>query len=180
MRSQRLGIAAILAIYMILGAIYSLVTPIFEPPDELSHYPVVKHIADGLGLPVQRPGSESLWQQEGSQPPAYYLLAAALTVWIDTDDLAAIHQLNPMTNLGNPLAPGNKNVVIHTDRESFPWQGTTLAVHLIRLLSLLLGAGTGYFTYRIAREIAPQRPIWLWHPRFWSSSTLCSCSSALR
>ena len=137
--------------------IYSLVTPIFEPPDELSHYPVVKYIADGLGLPVQRPGSETLWQQEGSQPPAYYLLAAAITAWIDTDDLVAIHQLNPMTNLGNPLASGNKNVIIHTDRESFPWQGTTLAVHLIRLLSLLLGAGTGYFTYRIAREIAPQR-----------------------
>ncbi len=142
---------------MVLGVVYSLATPIFEASDELWHYPVVKYIADGRGLPVQRPGVETLWQQEGSQPPAYYALAALATAWIRTDDLPEVRWLNPMANTGRPLAAGNKNLVIHTQREAFPWHGTALAVHLIRLLSVLLGASAVYLTYLLALEIAPRR-----------------------
>lgn len=154
---RSVSIAALLTLFLILGAIYSLVTPIFEASDELWHYPVVKHIADGDGLPVQRPGVETQWQQEGSQPPAYYALAALATAWIATDDLPAVRRLNPMANTGKPLAVGNKNLVIHTDREAFPWHGAVLAVHLIRFLSVLLQSATVYFTYRLALEIAPRR-----------------------
>ena len=147
----------LLGAFLALGVVYSLVTPILEASDELYHYPVVKHIADGLGLPVQTPGVDTMWHQEGSQPPAYYALAALATAWINTDGLSEVRWLNPLANIGKPLAPGNKNMVIHTDGEAFPWRGTTLAIHLIRFLSLLLGMGTVYFTYRIALEIAPRR-----------------------
>ena len=157
MKHDRFWIAVITLLFVILGVGYSLATPIFEASDELWHYPVVKHIADGRGLPVQRPGVETLWQQEGSQPPAYYALAALATAWIRTDDLAEVHWLNPMANIGRPLAAGNKNLVIHTQREAFPWRGTALAVHLIRLLSVLLGASVVYLTYLLALEIAPRR-----------------------
>ena len=138
MKHERFWIAVITLLFVILGVVYSLATPIFEASDELWHYPVVKHIADGRGLPVQRPGVEAPWQQEGSQPPGYYALAALVTAWIDTDDLSEVRWLNPMANTGRPLAAGNKNMVIHTEREAFPWRGTALAVHLIRLLSVLL------------------------------------------
>ena len=156
MKHDRFWIAAIAALFVVLGVVYSLATPIFEASDELWHYPVVKHIADGRGLPVQRPGVESLWQQEGSQPPAYYALAALTTAWIRTDDLPEVRWLNPMANTGRPLAAGNKNLVIHTHREAFPWHGTALAVHLIRLLSVLLGAAAVYLTYLLALEVAPR------------------------
>jgi hypothetical protein len=156
MKHHCFWIAGITLLFVILGAVYSLATPIFEASDELWHYPVVKHIADGRGLPTQRPGVEALWQQEGSQPPGYYALAALVTAWIDTDDLSTVRWLNPLANIGQPLAAGNKNMVIHTERERFPWRGTTLAVHLIRFLSLLLGASTVYLTYRLALEVAPQ------------------------
>jgi hypothetical protein len=47
----------------------------------------------------------------------------------------------------------------YTDREraAWPWRGTVLAVRLIRLLSVLLGAGTVYFTYRLALELMPEQ-----------------------
>jgi hypothetical protein len=157
MKHDRFWIAVIALLFVILGAVYSVATPIFEASDELWHYPVVKHIADGRGLPIQRPGVEALWQQEGSQPPGYYALAALVTAWIDTADLSEVRWLNPFANTGQPLAAGNKNMVIHTERERFPWRGTTLAVHLIRLLSVLLGAAAVYLTHQLALEVAPQR-----------------------
>jgi len=148
----------ILVAFLALGVIYSVATPIFEALDEKSHYPVVKHIADGSGLPVQDPAQPGPWLQEGSQPPLYYALMAAATFWINTDDLPELRKPNPHAQIGNPLGEGNKNLVAHTDREAFPWRGTALAVHLIRLLSLLLGAATVYLTYRLAQEVVPDQP----------------------
>ena len=80
------GISLILALFVALGVIYSVVTPIFEASDELWHYPFVKHLADGNGLPVQDANADQPWRQEGSQPPLYYALSALATFWIDTDD----------------------------------------------------------------------------------------------
>jgi len=48
-------------------------------------------------------------------------------------------------------------VIVHTQRESFPFQGTALAVHLICLLSVLFGAGSVSLTYRIALEMFPHQ-----------------------
>jgi len=141
--------------FVALGVVYSLVTPIFEASDERWHYPVVKHIADGRGLPVQDPTVPAPWHQEGSQPPLYYLLGAGLTFWIDTSDFAEVQRPNPHAVVGLPLVAGNKNMMIHTDRERWPWRGTTLAVHLIRLLSVGLGAITVWLTWQLACELWP-------------------------
>jgi hypothetical protein len=157
-RFSRACFFAVLLAFLVLGSVYSVVTPIFEASDELSHYPVVKHIADGHGLPVQDPAVETAWKQEGSQPPLYYALAALATAWINTDDLEKVLWINPLSNIGKPLAVGNKNLVIHTEAEAFPWRGTVLAVHLIRFLSVVLQAVTVLATYLLVREITPGRP----------------------
>lgn len=150
----------ILVLFVALGVTYSVIVPIFEAPDEMSHYPFVAHLAEGGGLPVQRAGQETLWQQEGSQPPLYYALAAALTHWLDVSDLPAIHRINPHARVGIPLAHDNKNIVIHTDREAFPWRGAVLGVHLTRFFSLLLAVGTLLCTYALGRTLFPDdRPI---------------------
>ncbi len=149
------AIAVILGAFILLGLLYSLVTPVFEASDEIYHYPVVKHIADGEGLPIQDPSVKTAWAQEGSQPPLYYLVAALATFWIDTGNLDELLWRNPHSNIGIPLADGNKNMVVHTAQENFPWHGAALAVHLIRLLSVLLGAATVYLTYRIAMAVFP-------------------------
>ncbi|MEJ5197887.1 MAG: glycosyltransferase family 39 protein [Anaerolineae bacterium] len=146
----------ILVLFVVLGATYSVVVPIFEAPDEMSHYPFVAHLAQGGGLPVQRAGQQTLWQQEGSQPPLYYALAAALTHWLDVSDLPEIHRINPHARVGIPLAHDNKNIVIHTDREAFPWRGAVLGVHLVRLFSLALAVGTLICTYALSRAVFPE------------------------
>lgn len=153
-RSRHRDIAILLAFFFILGFLYSIVTPPFEASDEIFHYPVVEHLADGKGLPIQDPSMETAWRQEGSQPPLYYSLMAALTFWIDTDDLSQRLWYNPHAQIGIPLAHGNKNMVVHTDADRYPFRGSVLAVYLIRWLSLLLQAVTVVFVYLIAREVS--------------------------
>ncbi|HLB50461.1 MAG TPA: hypothetical protein VJL59_25855 [Anaerolineales bacterium] len=148
----------LLLAYLALGLLYSLATPPFEASDEVHHYPVVQHIATGHGLPVQQPGVKTAWAQEGSQPPAFYLLSAALTFWIDTSDFDSVHVINPFAKLGIPGTPQNANYT-RSPAESlaapFPPRGTFLAVYLLRLLSLLMGAGTVTFAYLLAATLFP-------------------------
>ena len=155
------AIALILIAFIALGITYSVVTPIFEASDELWHYPFVKHLADGNGLPVQDASIDQPWRQEGSQPPLYYALSALATFWIDTDDAyqgnPPLLWYNPHVDNGVLTADGNTNLTVHSDQETFPWHGAALAVHLIRFLSVLMGAATVLLTYLIALEIFPGR-----------------------
>jgi len=80
------AIGLILIAFIGLGVTYSLVTPVFEAPDEIQHYFYVKYLADERSLPALTIPEEEAFQQEGSQPPLYYLLGALATFWIDTAD----------------------------------------------------------------------------------------------
>ncbi|MBK7216384.1 MAG: glycosyltransferase family 39 protein [Candidatus Promineofilum sp.] len=158
-RAERRLLALILALFVLLGFSYALITPAFEASDELWHYPMVRHLADGNPLPVQvfDPALAGPWNQEASQPPLYYALAAALTFWIDTADMEQVRWLNPHVDNGVITPDGNINLAIHAPAAD-PWAGTLLAIRVIRLFSVLLGAATVYLTYRIAAEVAPGRP----------------------
>lgn len=148
----------IVGLYLALGALYGVASPLFEPSDEHNHYPFVQHLARGGSLPIQDPAKRALWEQEGSQPPLYYALMAALTSWINTDDMTARLYRNPHDRRGVPAATDNRNMYVHTEAEAFPWRDTALAVHLIRFFSVLLGVGTILCTYAIARALFPGRP----------------------
>jgi hypothetical protein len=149
----------IILLSLLLGSAYAITTPIFEASDELWHYPLVRHLADGNPLPVQDPEHVGPWKQEASQQPLYYYLAAGLTSWIDTSDMEAVRWLNPHVDNGILTPDGNTNLVIHRpEQESFPWHGTVLAVRLIRLFSVLMGAGTVYLTWCIGRILFPHQP----------------------
>jgi hypothetical protein len=155
---ERIVLAVIIGLFILLGSIYAIVTPAFEASDELWHYPMVQHLAAGNPLPVQvfDPALAGPWNQEASQPPLYYYMAAALTFWIDQSDMAEVRRLNPHVDNGVITPDGNTNLAIH-DPEADPWQGALLAVRLVRLASVLLGALTVYLTYRIAAEVTPRR-----------------------
>ncbi|MGD1997117.1 MAG: glycosyltransferase family 39 protein [Anaerolineae bacterium] len=157
-------LALLLAAYAALGIIYSLATPPLEASDEFKHYPYVQYVQTHRDLPIldpetclQSPG-ECPWLQDGGQPPAYHTLMAALTSWIDTSDLPQVRWMNWHAFIGNPTQLCNKNLVIHLpERERFPWQGSVLAIHLIRLLTVGIGAGTVTLTYLLARELFPDQ-----------------------
>lgn len=156
---ERRVLALILILFVLLGFTYALVTPAFEASDELWHYPMIRHLADGNPLPVQAfdPALAGPWNQEASQPPLYYYLGAALTFWIDQSNMDQVRQLNPHVDNGVITPDGNNNLAIH-DPAADPWSGALLAVRVVRLFSVLLGAVTVYLTWRIAGEIAPGRP----------------------
>jgi len=155
-RRHKMAVALVLLLFIGLAAIYSIVTPIFEGYDEHWHYAYVQHIATGRGLPRQPPDQyHHLAQQEASQPPLYHLLAAALTWWVPTDDLTGYLRENPHWGAIPWDYIDNLNRMIHTDAERFPYKGTVLAVHIARMISALLGAGTVYSTYALARTLFP-------------------------
>jgi 4-amino-4-deoxy-L-arabinose transferase-like glycosyltransferase len=149
-------IYVLLALFVILGIVYSVAVPPFEASDELWHYPMAKTIADNWALPVQDPANVGPWRQEGSQAPLYYLVSAVATAWIDTSDIDTTRHLNPHADNGIATPDGNINLITHNPQaEAFPWRGTTLAVHVIRLLSVLMGAVTVFLTYRLSMELMP-------------------------
>jgi 4-amino-4-deoxy-L-arabinose transferase-like glycosyltransferase len=156
------ALIVLLAIFIALAVLYSVVVPIFDASDEFWHYPMVAWLADGNRLPVQDPENPGPWKQEGSQPPLYYYLGAELTFWVDTSDMPETRRENPHVDNGLITEDGNINLVVHNAaEEAWPWQGTTLAVHIVRLLSVALSAGTIYFTYRIGAEIFEGERRWL-------------------
>lgn len=152
-------ISVIVLAFIVLGAIYALTTPVFEASDELWHYPMIHHLADGNPLPVQvfDPAQAGPWKQEASQPPLYYYVGALLTFWIDTSDMAEVRRLNPHVDNGVVTVDRNINLIVH-DPALSPWEGTLLAVRIVRMASVLMSAVTVYLTYRIAREVLPGRP----------------------
>jgi 4-amino-4-deoxy-L-arabinose transferase-like glycosyltransferase len=155
--NRKSQIALILLSFVALGIFYSLATPPLEASDEFDHYPYVQYVQTQGALPVMDPADPDPWRQEGGQPPLYYLLMAGLTSWIDTSDLEDVRWLNHHAFIGMPDQVGNKNLIIHRpEREAFPWRGTVLAVHVIRLGSVALGAVTVWLVWRVATQLCPQ------------------------
>jgi 4-amino-4-deoxy-L-arabinose transferase-like glycosyltransferase len=142
-------------LFIILGLGYSTFTPIFENSDETLHYPYIKHLADGLGLPLAAPGQ--LWNQEGTQPPLYYAIVAASTFWIDSDNLPELLQRNPHWRFTEvrALINDNQNLVLHGPPDAWPYQRAALAVHLGRWWSLLFGLLTVSAAFLLARRLFP-------------------------
>lgn len=156
--SPRLAIYFILGAFLVLSIIYAWATPPFEASDELWHFGVIQHIADTGQLPVQQIGLETAWEQEGSQPPLYYMIAALLVKPIDRGDFEAVTQPNPHAQTGIPGFVGNKNLVLH-DSPHPPLHGTVLAVYMVRGFSILLGCVTIFAVYRAASSLGFDRPL---------------------
>lgn len=143
-------LALLIVSFALLAALYSIVVPAFETPDEIWHFAFVQHLASGQGLPVSAPNTPALMRQQSVQPPAYYLAAAALTTWIDQRDFPDIYlRANPHRAIGRADTAGNINYLVHHADEAWPWSGSILALHLARLLSIALGCVTLWATYRI-------------------------------
>lgn len=164
-RPSLICLLLIIFLFLVLGTVYSLATPVLEASDEFKHYPYTQYVQAHHDLPVLDPEiclaspDGCPWLQDGGQPPAYYALMAAATSWIDTSDIHEVRWMNWHAFIGNPSQICNKNLIIHLpEREQFPWRGSILAIHLIRFLTLGLGAGTVVLTYLLAHDLFPDQP----------------------
>jgi hypothetical protein len=152
------SLALVIVTFLILGISYSVAVPIFEAPDELQHYATTEYIARFKWLPPLGKPTEHLWDQEALQAPLYYIITGALTSWVDTSDFSQQAILQPKANFGDAELPGKKNSFLHHPlSQSFPYHNTTLAVHIARWFSVLLGAGTAYLTFLIASFVFPSQ-----------------------
>ena len=150
-------IRTLLAIFVFLAALYSVVIPPFEAPDEIWHFGFVQHLVTQRTLPVAEPNTQALWRQQGTQAPGYYAGAALLTALIDQSDFPGIFaRANPHRAIGEPDATINRNYLIHhRQAERFPWRRSILALHIARLFSVFLGAVTVYAVYRTLHLLLP-------------------------
>lgn len=134
---ERAGFLVILAVYLLVGALYAIYTPAWQAPDEPAHYNAIRQVAEQGCCPRIEPGDwdsavlslltsmrfapEYLHllpgvQYEDHQPPLYYLLAA------------------PLFQLANG--------------ELIP----------LRLFSVVLGAGVVALSFVISRQLLPAQP----------------------
>lgn len=157
-------LALLLLAYTIVTVAYGLVNPLFEAPDEHWHYFTAQYIAEQRALPAVAPGEDyDVWlSQEAAQPPLYYLLSSLLIAPLDTRGARQQVWPNKFADIGDAGALINVNRFVHTDQESWPWNGYALAAHLLRLFSTLLGLGTLQFIYGSGRLLWPgdwRRPL---------------------
>ena len=155
MRRQKwLPLLPILVAFWVLGVLYARATPVFEASDELWHFGLVDYIADHWQLPVQDPNVETLYRQEGSQPPLYYVLSALLVSGINRDDYESFaNDPNPHAQVGVPGFVGNKNILLHAEPIP-PLQGAALAVYVLRGFGLVLAAVTIFAVYAAALQVS--------------------------
>lgn len=156
--SSGLGLFVVLEIlFAVLGFLYSAITPIYEAPDEVWHDAYVRWVARGNGLPPLDEDRSGAYQ-EAAQPPLYYLVAAAVRRRFPDDDLPSLMWHNPFFGYqAGGTVNDNKNMLIHINRERFPWTGAARAIHGTRLVSLLFGLVTVAATGLLAWEAIGER-----------------------
>jgi 4-amino-4-deoxy-L-arabinose transferase-like glycosyltransferase len=150
----------ILAAFVLLALGFSS-GPLFEAPDEINHYLYGRYLATHLELP----DAPNLPIGEYHQAPLYYALIAPITALAGDRDFApgetAGNRYTYIHAEGSFNVPGNdnKNFYLHPRSEQFPYHlsRTALAIHLARLISVLLGIGTLLAAYALFGELWPTR-----------------------
>lgn len=149
---EHLWIAGLILLFALVAAYFSVAVPAFETPDEFQHLAFVQHVVTWYDLPRSEPDTPGLWQQQGTQAPLYYIAGALLTGWTDLSDFPILaDRINPYAHLGNETATENRNYFLAHGDDGWPWAGAFLALHILRLWSVLLCCVTLWATYRFVR-----------------------------
>ncbi len=147
------GTWLIVGLYLIAALLYSLSVPVWEAPDESGHFAYIKHLRSERTLPIQGQHASG----EAHQPPLYYVVAAIFSVPSDVTSSVGKWRRNP-NFMWNASGGNDVNINILGTAQTIPFQGQSLALHLARLASVAMGAGTVYLVIRIGHYIFPERP----------------------
>jgi len=152
----------VLALYFSLTLIYSLTVPLWEAPDEPSHYLYIRMFSDGCDFkPPRFMGAiNSVWSEgylfslyQRSQPPLYYLISAPVM------KVLSLRALPLGEGIEFPAIrtdySGSGNLFVHSRESIWSIPSPEVRGHLMRLVSVLLGGITIFFIYRIARAVFP-------------------------
>ena len=155
--TSRLALLVLLGAYIVLAVSYSLADPLFESTDELRHFRYVRHLVVHRRLPIQQPGAP---RAQSHHPPLYYALAAVISGWVPvTQDVYYAPPENPFWAYRYWEAGGdNKNLYLHGSDERFPFRGLTLAVYMVRWMTVAMGATAIWLTHRAGRAAFGEAP----------------------
>ncbi len=121
--------------FAFVAAVYALLVPPFELPDEPDHLAYVNFIAERGALPNQYKPSQAVLR-EGHQPPLYYALGALVVRLTQPDrrvDVRPVPHRPP-----DPAAPEQVPIFRHVDMPIFPTRADWMGFYLLRLLSVLM------------------------------------------
>ncbi len=168
---------AIVIGHVLLVLATNYVVPIFDAPDEDSHFRFVRLLAQGKGLPNERVPNQSAFAESFNPPLAYVLPAIVLRlvdpnvgslidaeinspdVYRAADGLAKLPSRNAKF-LDFP-DPAGRHGFFHPAAGPLADQSLR-AVHWVRLTSLLCSLITLAQCWRIVRVLVPDRPaLWL-------------------
>lgn len=142
----------IVLIFVSLGVLYSVTTPIWESPDETGHFGNVWYIATHQELP--KPGTFYTWHQS----PLYHIIAAAVVSGVEMSEPGQWLRPNP----NSPTRSGGEpNISLHSVRELAPYRDIPLAVRLARWVGLFFGGVTVVATYILAKRLFPDHYRWI-------------------
>ena len=145
-------------LHIVLAVAYTTAIPLGEAPDEPAHLTYAQFIANKGGLPAtlterREAGYRSTW------PPLYHVLVAAPVAAVgDTPPT----RLKAVGDTPRRLIPTNGQTIasfIHTEDETWPWRGVSLAWHLGRFISVILSALAVVVTYLIGLQLTGDRLI---------------------
>ena len=157
----------IIIAFWALATAWNFIVPPYENLDELEHAEVVRHIVITGKLPIHGAAEAAGYRvrQEASQPPLYHILAAlwSRALGLPTDPHAPEPTPPTVVACGLTGTLYNKATWIHNPaEEAFPWHGTILTLHVLRIFSMLLQTFTLLGTWALVRRVFPAGPTaWL-------------------
>lgn len=157
-RGSRWTVRVFIALFIGLSLQFVFATPIFEAPDEPQHFSFVNRIASRWRLPNQLARNNGGAEQEGSQPPLFYVTAAVLITPFDRSRLGTLREENPHAQTGNPAALSNANDAKQHEPYPLDFGPPRAAVYAVRLLNMLFGAVTVWAVWKAAQAAAPRQP----------------------
>jgi len=143
--------------FALIAAVYALLVPPFELPDEPDHLAYVNFIAERGALPNQYDPAQAVLR-EGHQPPLYYALCALLVRLTQPDqrvDVRPVPHRPP-----DPAAPEHIPIFRHVDMPLFPTHADWAGFYLLRLLSVLMATLTVAIALRLFHRVLPSSPGW--------------------
>jgi hypothetical protein len=150
--------------FAFVAAVYALLVPPFELPDEPDHLAYVNFIAARGALPNQYNPAQAVLR-EGHQPPLYYALCAVVVRLTQPDrrvDVRPVPHRPP-----DFVAPEHIPIFRHVDMPIFPTRADWMGFYLLRLLSVLMATLNVAIALRLFDRLwnpsSPQQE-WNWIP----------------
>ena len=160
------GLLLVLGVFAVTTLAQSISVPVFEGADEQRHYAYARYLVNHLALPprVKDPLDNYTTYnvgQEAGQPPLYYIAIALFTAAVpNADSVDPYVVYNPFVTPSDDagLSLDNHNLYLHSGETQFPFRDVALAVHLGRLVSVVIGILTLLSVYATGRALAPAHP----------------------